>query len=113
MKERAEPEVTMTATARMAPKISEASATCPHSEPPWRSTSPMSATARRKMPLAIRVKLWKTTSRETWISIDHRRFRTAASATSGAARMTAGARASSRAKETPWNSTASAYSTRS
>ena len=57
------------------------------------NTSPIRASASRKMPLAIRVKLWKTTSRETWMSIAQRRLRTAARAISGAARMVAGARA--------------------
>ena len=108
MRERAEPEVRVTATARMAPKISEVSATRPHSEPPRRNTSPIRAIASRKMPLAIRVKLWKTTSRETWMSIAQRRLRTAARAISGAARMMAGARASTSAKDSRWNSTPSA-----
>jgi hypothetical protein len=108
MRERAEPEVTATATAMMAPKIIEVSITCPHSEPPWRNTSPISATASRKMPLAIKVKLWKTTSRETWMSIDQLRLRAAASATNGAASIATGARASSRAKDRRWNSTPSA-----
>ncbi len=108
IRDRADPDVRVTAMARMAAKIIDVSTTLPHSEPPRRNTSPIRAIASRKMPLAIRVKLWKTTSRETWMSTDQRRLRTAATAISGAARMMAGARPSTRAKDRRWNSTPSA-----
>ena len=63
------------------------------------------------MPLAISVKLWNTTSRETWMSIAQRRLRTAVIASSGAAMIVIGARAVSRSVDNCRNRTASAYST--
>ena len=60
------------------------------------------------MPLATRVALWKTTVRETWMSIAQRRLRAAAMAISGAAIAVTLARPSNSSQEIRRNSTASA-----
>ena len=91
------PEVTATPTTRMPPNISDTSATVPHSAPPRRKISPVTARPSRKTPDRTRVALWNTTSRETWISTAQRRLRAAAMAISGAAIAVTGARAANSA----------------
>ena len=59
------------------------------------------------------VALWKTTERDTWMSIDHRRLRAAAMAMNGAAKAVTLARPSNNGTEMRRNNTASAYNTRS
>ena len=108
MRERIDAEVSITATTSSPPDISDTSATWPHSAPPRRNTSPVTARPMRNTPLHTSVTLWNTTSRETWISTFQRRSRTAATAISGAAIMIAGARPSNILREMSRNSAASA-----